>query len=452
MDENKTRLFPSEKGDDILEFRGSRLSVLKGPDKGKSIVVASTFFKVGAGSECDLILTDTSVSREHLEIELGPNGYHIRDLDSTNGSAIGPLILGAVRTAKPTRIQLGATEIELVPAKETIRVPLSLKRQFGSSLGASTVMRQLFATLERIVNTDETVLLLGESGTGKELLAEAIHSGSDRKDSPFIVLDCGAIPENLIESELFGHKKGAFTGATESRRGAIDSANHGTLFLDEIGELPLTMQPRLLRFLEKQQYSKVGETQYHKVNVRVIAATHRHLKKEVEAGRFRQDLYYRLNVMEIAVPALRRREGDVELLAHHFLRGLGADPHDMLSPDVLMQMRAHRWPGNVRELRNFAKRLVLIPERAMESLTISSPDSLSSAPKALGSETLAAANVNIDVPFHECRQSIIDGFEHRYVSALLDDCGGNIQKAASKAGLPRQTIYRLMKRCGITRN
>jgi len=446
MDENKTRLFPTEKGNEILEFKGSHLSVRSGPDKGKSIEVASTFFRVGTGTECDLILSDPSVSREHLEIELGPDGYLIRDLDSTNGSSIGPLVLGEIRTAKPVRIQLGTTEIDLAPAKETIRIPLSLKRQFGSTLGASTVMRQLFATLERIVKTDETILLLGESGTGKELLAEAIHSESNRKESPFIVLDCGAIPENLIESELFGHKKGAFTGATESRRGAIDSANHGTLFLDEIGELPLSMQPRLLRFLEKQQYSRVGETHYNNVDVRVIAATHRNLAEEVKADRFRQDLYYRLNVMEIAVPTLRRREGDVELLAHHFLRGLGADPHELLSSEILKQMKAHRWPGNVRELRNFVKRLVLIPERAMESLSTTSSEAMSSVPKSM-----ISSGVDIDVPFHECRQRTIDEFEHRYVSALLEHCSENIQKAATKAGLPRQTIYRLMKRCGIRR-
>ena len=296
--------------------------------------------------------------------------------------------------------------------------------------------------------TDATVLVTGETGTGKELVAEALHEHSPRKNGPFVVLDCGAIPANLMESETFGHERGSFTGATAAHAGAFERANGGTLFLDEIGELPLEMQPKLLRALERKEIRRVGGAKTMQVNIRVVAATNRDLAVEVNKGRFREDLYYRLAVAHLAVPPLRARRDDNPLLVEHILASLPDGLRARPRPETIELMKRHEWPGNVRELRNVVERAVLYRQAVRE------PSIMAPVPAGAGAAPPAAAPVAVDptVPFKLAKQDMIDEFERRYVRALLDAHGGNISAAARAAGIDRMSIHKILTRLGMERD
>jgi DNA-binding NtrC family response regulator len=299
-------------------------------------------------------------------------------------------------------------------------------------LGDSQVMRLLREHIARVGPTGSTVLIQGETGTGKELVAQALHSMSGRARQGLFVIDCGALAANLIESELFGHERGAFTGATASSAGLFERAHGGTLFLDEIGELPLEMQPRLLRVLESRAIRRVGGGAARAIDVRVIAATHRDLLGEVRAGRFREDLYYRLEVVSLTVPPLRTRLEDLNQLVGFIVRELGGVPERYLTQEVIVTLLAHDWPGNVRELRNILERAVALDEAV-------------NVPRPTRS-TSPAPLVDVDVPFHRGKGEIVRAYERAYVSALLAQCGGNVSEAARRAGLERGSIYRIMRR------
>jgi transcriptional regulator with GAF, ATPase, and Fis domain len=308
-------------------------------------------------------------------------------------------------------------------------------------MGGSTAMREMFARLARIAATDSTVLLQGETGTGKELVAQAIHESSSRAEQPFIVVDCAALPENLLEAELFGHAKGAFTGASAARIGALEQASGGSVFLDEIGELPLSMQPKLLRVLESRTVRRIGESTYRNVDVRFITATHRDLRTMVNAGAFREDLFFRLAVLPVAIPPLRSHLEDLEMLIAHFAPDAS---RDWLTPQRLAELRARPWSGNVRELRNLVERLVALGPDQSWNLTESAPFGVE---PPTSTDALPALPVSIaQAPFKVSRERWIDHFEREYIRQLLVRHGGNVTAASQTAGVDRAYVYRLLNK------
>jgi DNA-binding NtrC family response regulator len=359
------------------------------------------------------------------------------------------------------QIALGGTRLKFEPLGESVEIELADTDRFGSMIGRSVKMREMFARLEKLARTDTTVLVTGETGAGKELVAEALHDHSTRgqKDAPFVVLDCGSIPPNLIESELFGHERGAFTGATSSYAGAFERAHGGTVFLDEIGELPLAMQPKLLRVLERKEVRRVGGAKTIEVDVRIVAATNRDLGVEVNRGRFREDLYYRLAVARVHVPPLRERKDDLPLLIEHILATTPGGETASIAQETIDLMMKHDWPGNVRELRNVIERAVLLAEspehedalrRAPAPAPRSEP-SITVTPSQTATSADASMTVPVDVgiPFKLAKQNVISEFERRYISRLLAQHDGNISAAARAAGIDRMSIHKMLHRLGL---
>jgi transcriptional regulator with GAF, ATPase, and Fis domain len=430
-----------------LRIRRCRLTVIAGPDVGLTRDFEANVIRVGARRGADLVLTDGKVSRTHFEIRLDPQGYRVRDLESTNGTFVSGLRVTDVYVPPGASIYAGDTRLRFDPLDDSVEVALSSADRFGGMVGRSVVMRELFARLATVAPTDATVLVTGETGTGKELVAEALHESSARKGGPFVVLDCGAIPANLMESETFGHERGAFTGATATHAGAFERADGGTLFLDEIGELPLEMQPKLLRALERKEIRRVGGTKMLQVNIRVVAATNRDLAVEVNKGRFREDLFYRLAVAHLAVPPLRERREDIPLLVDHILAGLPDGRERGPRPETIELMKRHEWPGNVRELRNVLERAVLFRQPVQEPSVV-----MPAAPPESGAASDLRVPVDPTVPFKLAKQDMIDEFERRYVRALLDAHGGNISAAARAAGIDRMSIHKILNRLGMDRD
>jgi len=426
-------------GPRTVTFPKVRLKVLKGPDKGKTVTLVEDEILIGGADSAQLRLTDPTVSRNHCVIRMTAKGPLLRDLGSTNGSRIEGVEVREAFVPRGATLELGHTQVRFDALDESVELPLADSERFGRLWGRSTAMRRLFALAGRVAASDVTVLIEGETGTGKDALCEAIHQASTRTSGPLIVVDCGAVPPNLFESELFGNERGAFTGADRARAGAFEEADGGTLFLDEIGELPLQLQPKLLRVLEAREVRRIGSAQPRKVNVRVIAATNRDLREEVNRGSFRQDLYFRLEVMRLRVPPLRERPDDIPVLVEHF-RTL-AKPGDAAPPfseETLRSFVAHPWPGNVRELRNAVERLTVLDD--VPFATHGAPDS------ADGGD---AEPVDIRVPFKDAKNALTDHFERRYLTAMLEATGGNISEAARRAGIDRVYLLRLMGRYGL---
>ena len=450
-----------------VRLRRCRIEVLGGPDSGLVCEVEAPVIRIGARRGNDLQLSDSQVSGLHCEIRLDERGYRLRDLDSTNGTFAGGLRINDVYVPPGSIITAGGTKFRFQPLGETVAVDLSPKTKLGGLIGTSVAMRELFARLEKLAPSDATVLISGETGVGKELVAESLHELSPRADGPFVVLDCGSIPQNLIESELFGHERGAFTGAITAYSGAFERAHKGTLFLDEIGELPLGMQPKLLRVLERKEVRRIGGTRTNQVDIRVVAATNRDLGVEVNRGRFREDLYYRLAVARVHVPPLRERREDIELLISHFLQLLDhADGEEArLAPETVELMKKHDWPGNVRELRNVIERALLLSESPISG----EPNARSTAPHpaltdppppegeagvvavaGLGAvDADMAFPIDTTKPFKDAKQALVTEFERRYIRRLLAEHGGNISAAARVAGIDRMSIHKMLNRLGI---
>jgi len=426
-----------------LKVRHYVLSVVAGPDAGLERKLEVGTLMVGTHENNDIVLTDPTVSRYHMEIQVRAEGIRITDLDSTNGTYLGDTRLGSVMVRGRSRLLVGGdTRIEIAPADEHVAMEPFGTNYFGRAFGASKAMNDVFSLLSQVAPTDTNVLIQGETGTGKELLAEAVHAVSRRKDGPFVVVDCGAIPRDLMGSELFGHAKGAFTGATYAKRGLADEANGGTLFLDEIGELPLDLQPQLLRILEKREVRPIGETRPHKVDLRVIAATNRDLKSQVKNGRFREDLFFRLAVVNVVVPPLRKRKEEIPELVRIFMKELDKGSFEV--PDAIMhQLRDHEWPGNVRELRNVVERgLSLATAEIM-------PDT---DPNEIDADNIADGKMPaemMDMPFKEAKGMLVEAFEREYLTQLLGRHRGNISRAAQEAGIDRNYIHRLVKKYDI---
>ncbi|HEY4121669.1 MAG TPA: sigma 54-interacting transcriptional regulator, partial [Byssovorax sp.] len=350
-----------------VTVKGFRLVVRRGPDQKASFTSKDERTVVGTHASCDLVLTDPTVSRFHCEILAREGRVEVRDLGSRNGTSIGGVPVLHALVPPRALLTLGNTDVELEPRVDDVALTLSERTRFGSMVGHAPSMRRVFSVLERAAASDVTVLLYGETGTGKELAAESIHLESARRDQPFVIVDCAAVPTNLLESELFGHEKGAFTGASGAREGAFEAAHGGTVFLDEIGELAIELQPKLLRVLERHEVKRVGGSRYSKVDIRVVAATNRNLKVEVNEKRFRSDLYYRLAVVDVRIPALRERQGDLPLLVETLLDQLGAKDkpaaRELFKPAFVADLARQSWPGNVRELRNYLDRCIALEER-----------------------------------------------------------------------------------------
>jgi transcriptional regulator with PAS, ATPase and Fis domain len=425
-------------------YARTRVQVVRGPDAGRSIEAAGRTLSIGTARDCDLVLTDDTVSRRHCEIELHEAGFRVRDLESTNGVHCGTMRVLAVEFSAAAELRLGETTLSVTPLPETEDRELVTAQCFGDLLGSSRKMRELFAELERLSPTNLSILIEGETGTGKDVAAESIHRASDRASGPYVVFDCSAVAPSLIESELFGHERGAFTGAVQARAGVFEEAHGGTLFLDEIGELPKDLQPKLLRALEKRQVKRLGSQRVVNIEVRVLSATNRNLAAEVRADNFRQDLYYRIAGARVCMPPLRQRVEDLRMLVEHFL-ALDAPELDRsaIGPEVWAMFRAHRWPGNVRELRNAVQRLVAAPEL---SLRLAEPVTQRVPTVAyVGAEPAASGHE----PLRDARRRAAEAFERSYLRSILARTDGNITRAAAIAEVSRQMVQKLMRKYGL---
>jgi DNA-binding NtrC family response regulator len=421
-----------------LRLDGFSLTVIEGPDAGASLRAQVSEVSIGTAPGNDLLLTDPTVSRHHFSITATPDGFLVRDLGSSNGTWAGRVRLQQGYVDDGTRVRIGRTTLRVDQIDEDICEALSPEDGFGTLLGASSAMRRIFAALPRIAQSGSTVLLEGETGTGKGVLSAAIHDASARASHPFVVLDCTAIAPSLIESELFGHVKGAFTGAASDRAGAFEQASGGTIFIDEIGELPLDMQPKLLRALEERTVKRVGGNQRLKIDARVIAATNRDLRTEVNRGAFRADLYYRLNVVRVHIPPLRERTGDVERLARHFYGELV--PDRPISNELLDTFCRQAWPGNVRELRAAVERAVLFDDPALMAL---------GGEPAQGAEMDAGEGFDPRVPFRVAKQRASDRWDQRYIRELFAHAKGNISEASRIARMDRSHLRSLLRKYGV---
>jgi two-component system, NtrC family, response regulator GlrR len=357
-----TRLLNRE-GASIRLLRGCAIEVIAGPAAGKRCRVEQLELRIGSHPANDLVLADDTVSRHHLDLRVVPDGYRLTDRGSANGTRLGNHRIGDVTIVGAVTLRLGRSVLRLTPLEEEREIPASSAQRFGTLVGRSVIMRELFWQLEAVARSDCSVLIEGETGVGKEETARSLHRASPRAGGPFVVVDCGAVSGELMESELFGHARGAFTGAATERAGLAESADGGTLFLDEVGELPVPLQLKLLGVLERRTLSRVGSSTPVPLDVRVLAATHRDLSRDVDRGRFRSDLFYRLAVVRVRVPPLRERLDDLPLLVATLLADLGerhgeAVPRE-LSAVALARLGERAWPGNVRELRNVLERAVL---------------------------------------------------------------------------------------------
>ncbi len=439
-----------------LHLRKCALRVVGGDQDGRTWRFEQDVVRLGSSRSGDVILNDNTVSRRHAEIVRAREGILLRDLGSRNGTFVGPIKIREVFLGSDTRFRVGRTELQFTQHDEVVDVRPLAEHQFQGMVGGSLALREVFAVLDRVAPTGLTVLITGETGTGKELASRAVHARSQRSAGPFVVFDCGAVPENLVESELFGHSRGAFTGAVDARGGVFEAAHGGTIFLDEIGELPLDLQPKLLRALEQREVRRIGEARTRPVDVRVVAATNRDLRDEVHAGRFREDLFYRLAVVEVTLPPLRDRLADLPMLVRHLLERA---PHNRgvvgMNVAVRSILEAYRWPGNVRELQNVVERALPFCDGTEIDLD-ALPAALRAAARSRkeripGAAAVAMAPATHGLPFKTAKDRIIEAFEREYLLDLLDRFDGNVSRAARTADMDRKTIARLMKKHGLSR-
>ena len=416
---------------------GGVFMVVDGPDRGEAVALADAPVIFGSSPSCTLPLTDKSVSRKHLQATYEEGGVVLRDLGSTNGSFLHGSRFKEITISYGTSFKLGRTIIKFVPEEEEVQPEISKSSSFGRLKGDDPKIRRLFGLLKDIAATEATVIVEGETGTGKELVAEEIHRHSPRARGPFVVFDCGAVPRDLIESALFGHIKGSFTGAVSDRKGAFTEANGGTIFLDEIGELSPDLQPSLLRVLDKRAVRPVGGNKYEKVDARVVVATNRDLREEVAKKNFREDLYYRLAVIRISLPPLRERGQDIPYLAKHFIKVFSPPGAELnITDEGLKKLQFHNWPGNVRELRNVIERACVLSKGDTVNLDDAFMDQ--DAPPALGIRT--------DLPFKEAKGRLVETFEREYIEDLMSRHKMNLSSAAREAQIDRKHLRELIRK------
>lgn len=415
-----------------------RVEVVEGPDLGSVHVAGGATLSVGSASGNDLVLSDETVSRFHVELNRGADRILVRDLGSTNGVLVGGARIERGSVLPGTVLRLGRTGIR-VSDGDTIHVESAPGPELYGLIAHSAAMRALATKLSQAGRSTASILLLGETGTGKEVAARGVHLSSERRERPFEVVDCGTMLPTLIASELFGHERGSFTGAESQHAGAFERAHGGTLFLDEVGELPPTMQVSLLGALERREFRRLGGRNTIKVDVRVISATSRDLRSEVNAGRFRQDLYYRLAVVVLGIPPLRERPEDIPFLVEHFLRAQGhqGPVEEVFSAAAMTLLQSHQWPGNVRELRN-----------VVEAACVTGEAPLFAADDPNGVEL--TFGTLLDRQFYPARDELVRTFERAYLERLLSRAGGNISRAARQSRIERSQLSRLVKRYGIS--
>ena len=421
---------------------------------------------VGAGRDADVVLRDRAVSRQHAEVRAAPGGVLVVDKDSRNGTRVNGALIRAAFVPTGKSFVVGETTIRVID-QGAPRLPPSSRDRFGGLVGESVVMREVFAVLERAAVSPATVLLEGPSGSGKELAARALHDHSPRARHRFVAFDCSVVSRELLPSALFGHKKGAYTGAVSERAGAFVDADGGTLFLDEIGELPQDSQAQLLRVLESRQVNAVGDDRVRAVDVRVVAATHRDLFQMVEDGTFRLDLLHRLAVVHVRLPSLADRREDLPALVRALYEGRGEDPGP-IDGENLQALAAHPFEGNVRELRNILERSIVLsadegrqfrdlvlwmgqPSRSRSPSTTPAP-ALSQVADAEGfanNDSGVAVGVNVDLPYKDAKEQLIAGFDAAYLPQLMARFDGNLSKAAQHAGLSRRHLRVLLVRAGL---
>lgn len=412
--------------------------VREGPDSGMRWQGERGAVGTGPGNE--LILTDPTVSGYHVRLTALKHGVEISDFGSTNGTLIGDLRIDRGVVPPGTVLTLGRTKLSLEAGLPST-VQLHDEDRLGDLRGRTAPMRRLMKDVRRVAQSSVAVLLIGESGTGKELIARAIHDASPRASRPFVTVDCGSLTPTLVASELFGHEQGSFTGAHKLKKGAFEHAHGGTLFLDEMGELPADLQTMLLGALERKRFTRVGGNGEIEVDVRIVAATNRDLRAEVNAGQFRLDLYYRLAVVTLEVPSLRERSDDIPLLVEHFAKeeGLTSSPSELFSAETIKLLQRHRWPGNVRELRNFVQATIAMGE----PVALRDEDAAGPADNGAAFEHLSR------LPYGQARAVLLGEFEAHYVRALVERSHGNVARASREAEMARSHLHELMRRHNI---
>ena len=434
--------------DRAINLSQCKLVVLKGSMRGRELTVAGDVIRIGKAETNDLILHEDTVSRVHCEIIRDARGYLLRDLGSTNGTFLDGAEVREVYLRSGSAMTVGTVQIRFQPFSERIEILPSEKERLGEMVGRSLAIREIFGLVERVGPTEATVLIEGETGTGKDMVAHTIHNLSRRREGPFVVVDCGAVAPNLIESELFGHEKGAYTGATNTRQGAFEQANGGTIFLDELGELSLDLQPKLLRVLEQREIRRVGGNRTMRVDFRVVAATKQDLKQQVQRGKFREDLYFRVSVVPLYVPPLRQRKDDIPLLVADFMRKMGGDSSTPPPDEALDMLLAHDWPGNVRELRNVLERGAFLSKHM-------GPDAFSFMEQGMvpiAREGQGPTGVAFDpaLSYRENKERWNDQFERQFLTWLLERAGNNISRAAREADMDRKYLHKLIKKHGLS--
>jgi two-component system response regulator GlrR len=479
-----TRPFgPAEHASGPALVCGFSLDVIAGPARPGRREFPAGRCTIGSAPSCDLVIADPTVSRFHCELTIDDRRARIRDLGSRNGTFVDGTLIESAFLRTGSQVRLGQSVVRFQRDDLSHPVELSGRTRFGALVGNSTTMRATFALLEKIAATDSTVLLQGETGTGKSAAARSIHMESRRSSGPFIKADCAAIPASLLESEFFGHARGAFTGAIQARVGAFEAADGGTLFLDEIGELPLELQPKLLLALDQGEIHRVGDSpgRPRHVDVRIIAATNRDLRAEVNAGRFREDLYYRLAVFSVELPPLRERPEDLPDLVRAIATGQGYEDaviQQLMTEPFLARLRSGAWPGNIRELANYVQRCLVFesilplettrPEPSGPRALHSGPQGHARAASDAGDEGEVTAGageahepgkageateprvpVDATLSFRDAKQQAVEHVERFYFTELMRLCDGNVNKAAEIAQIDRASFYRKLRKLGI---